>query len=71
MTPGSSRERHVILAAAVFALVLVVLDQVTKVLVLRNVGLHDRVTVIPGFFDLTHVTNKGAAKKPGMTVTRS
>lgn len=61
MTPGSARERHVILAAVVFALVLVILDQTTKILVLRNIGLHDRVTVIPGFFDLTHVTNKGAA----------
>ena len=61
MTPGSPRERHVILAAAVFALVLAVLDQATKILVLRNIGLHERIAVIPGFFDLTHVTNKGAA----------
>ncbi len=61
MSPGSSRERRIILAAAVFALVLAVLDQVTKILVLRNIALHERVTVIPGFFDLTHVTNKGAA----------
>ena len=61
MTPGSARERQVILAAAVFALVLAILDQTTKILVLRNIELHDRVTVIPGFFDLTYVTNKGAA----------
>ena len=61
MTPGSARERRVILAAAIFALVLVILDQATKILVLRNIELHERVTVIPGFFDLTHVTNKGAA----------
>ena len=61
MPPGSPRERHVILAAAVFALVLSALDQATKILVLRNIGLHERITVIPGFFDLTHVTNKGAA----------
>ena len=61
MTPGSPRERRVILAAAVFALVLAILDQVTKNLVLHHITLHERVTVIPGFFDLTHVTNKGAA----------
>ena len=61
MPPGSPRERHVILAAAAFALFLAVLDQATKILVLRNIGLHERITVIPGFFDLTHVTNKGAA----------
>ena len=61
MPPRSPREWHVILAAAVFALVLAGLDQATKILVLRNIGLHERVTVISGFFDLTHVTNKGAA----------
>ena len=61
MQPGSARERRVILAAAGFAIVLAILDQVTKILVLRNIELHDRITVIPGFFDLTHVTNKGAA----------
>ena len=59
--PGSPRERRVILAAVLFALALVVLDQATKLLVLKYIGLHDRVTVIPGFFDLTHLTNKGAA----------
>ena len=61
MTPGSSRERRIILAAALTALALVALDQITKTLVLHRIGLHERITVIPGFFDLTHLTNKGAA----------
>ena len=61
MSPGSSRERRVILAAALFALFLVILDQTTKILVLHRIDLHERITVIPGFFDLTHLTNKGAA----------
>ena len=61
MTPGSPRERHVILAAALFSLALAILDQVTKVLVLHHIGLHERIVVIPDFFDLTHLTNKGAA----------
>jgi len=61
MTPGSSRERRIILAAAVTAVALVILDQVTKTLVLHHIELHDHITVIPGFFDLTHLTNKGAA----------
>ena len=65
ITPGSPRERRIILAAALTALALVILDQVTKTLVLRyieppNPAAH-RITVIPGFFDLTHLTNKGAA----------
>ena len=61
VTPGSPRERRVIIAAALTALALVILDQVTKTLVLRHIELHSRITVIPGFFDLTHLTNKGAA----------
>ena len=59
--PGSARERRLIIAAVLTALVLVALDQVTKILVLKHIELHDRITVIPGFFDLTHLTNKGAA----------
>jgi len=61
ITPGSPRERRIILAAALTALALVILDQVTKTLVLHHIELHSRITVIPGFFDLTHLTNKGAA----------
>ena len=60
-TPGSPRERRIIIAAALTALCLVILDQVTKTLVLHHIALHSRITVIPGFFDLTHLTNKGAA----------
>ena len=36
-------------------------DQVTKQLVRRMLPLHDSVNVIPGFVDLTHVQNTGAA----------
>jgi signal peptidase II len=39
---------------------LVVLDQVTKNLVARTVALFDSVTVIPGFFNITRIHNKGA-----------
>lgn len=40
---------------------IVIADQVTKVLVRRALELHDSITVIPGFLDLTHVRNTGAA----------
>jgi len=43
------------------ALLVVVLDQATKALVRARLPLHESVTVIPGFFDLTHVRNTGAA----------
>lgn len=42
-------------------LAVVVLDQVTKWLVRMRVPLHDSVEVIPGFLDITHVRNTGAA----------
>lgn len=42
-------------------LAIVVLDQLTKALVRQMLPLHESVTVIPGFLDLTHVRNTGAA----------
>jgi signal peptidase II len=42
-------------------LVIVVLDQVTKFIVRANVPLYSTVAVIPGFMNITHVLNTGAA----------
>ena len=39
----------------------VVLDQATKVVVRRALALHESVTVVPGLLDFTHVRNTGAA----------
>jgi signal peptidase II len=39
---------------------LVGLDQLTKILVARSVDLYGSVTVIPGFFNITRIHNKGA-----------
>lgn len=39
----------------------VVLDQVTKWMVVKAIPLWGAVTVIPGFFDVSHVRNTGAA----------
>jgi signal peptidase II len=41
--------------------VVVALDQVTKEIVRRTLELYDHVPVIPGFLDITHVQNTGAA----------
>lgn len=41
--------------------VVVLLDQVVKAFVRSRLALHESVTVIPGFFDLTRVHNTGAA----------
>jgi signal peptidase II len=48
------------LLAAVAGGVLV-LDQITKALVLKHLPLGGRLPVIPGFFDITHVQNPGGA----------
>lgn len=43
------------------ALLIVALDRIAKWSVSANIPLHDSVQVIPGFFRLTHVQNRGAA----------
>jgi signal peptidase II len=43
------------------ALVVIALDQLTKQLVVANLGLHDSIPVISGFLNLVHVRNPGAA----------
>jgi signal peptidase II len=43
------------------AAIIVVLDQTTKAVVRATFDLHESVTIVPGFFDLTRVHNTGAA----------
>ena len=43
------------------SLVSLLVDRVIKVLVVRNISLLERVEIIPNFFNLTYVTNEGAA----------
>ncbi len=47
-------------AGSIIGLVLI-LDQATKYLVEKHIRLYDTITIIPGFFNLTHVRNRGAA----------
>ena len=56
MSPVRLRALYLALAAGV-----VLLDQATKAMIRAWVPLHDRIVVIPGFFDVTHVQNTGAA----------
>jgi signal peptidase II len=41
--------------------VIILIDQVTKAAVRANLPLHASRTIVPGFLDLTHVQNTGAA----------
>jgi signal peptidase II len=45
----------------VIALLVVCLDRATKWMVAKDISLHDSIQVVPGFFRLTHVENRGAA----------
>ena len=47
---------YLLLIAAV-----VVLDQLTKAIVVRSIGLHDYVAIVDGLLSLSHVRNHGAA----------
>lgn len=46
---------------AMIAGLVVLLDQATKLLVLAKLPLYHAVSVIPGFFNLTHIRNPGGA----------
>src|ERR1044071_9776108 len=56
MTISATRGLHFVIA-----LLVVVLDRVAKWVVARDISLHESIQVIPGFFRLTHVENRGAA----------
>jgi signal peptidase II len=45
----------------VIAIVVLCLDRLAKWAVASNIALQESVTVVPGFFSLTHVQNTGAA----------
>jgi signal peptidase II len=46
---------------AVISGLVVILDQITKILILKNLPLYHSVTIIPGFFNITHIHNPGGA----------
>lgn len=50
------RKFHFLIALFVLAL-----DRATKWVIARNIALHGSIQVIPGFFRITHVENRGAA----------
>ena len=43
------------------ALAVVLLDQISKYVVLRSIALHESIPVISGFFSLVHTRNRGMA----------
>src|SRR5881397_3607474 len=56
MTTSTTRGFHFVIA-----LLVIVLDRAAKWTIARNISLHESIQVIPGFFRITHVENRGAA----------
>ncbi|MBR2364177.1 MAG: signal peptidase II [Lentisphaeria bacterium] len=61
LAAGSSCERKVFLYSVLVCIITAILDQVTKFLVVKYIPMREHIRVIPGCFDLTYVTNDGAA----------
>ena len=60
--PADTRERNFARPFEIGVMaVIIVLDQITKVLVRQSIALGESRTIIAGFLDLTHVQNTGAA----------
>lgn len=45
----------------IIAALIILLDQLTKALVLQHFQLYDTVSIVPGFFNLTYIRNPGGA----------
>ncbi|MBW2610232.1 MAG: signal peptidase II [Deltaproteobacteria bacterium] len=43
------------------ALAVILLDQISKLIVIRTIHIYDSISVIKGFFNLVHVRNRGMA----------
>src|ERR1039457_413182 len=56
MTTNSARATHILLAVLV-----VLVDRCTKRLVAAHIAMYTHIQVIPGFFQITHTENTGAA----------
>jgi signal peptidase II len=53
------KNRYLFLAAV--SLPVIVLDQVTKLLIVRKLAYHESITVVENFFEIIHARNPGAA----------
>lgn len=52
------KKKHLIIMIAAI-MMMVLLDQVTKILVMNNIALHQEITIIDQFFKLSHIKNTG------------
>lgn len=59
--PGSPHEKKVLFNAATLGCLLILIDQVSKIVIEHYLTRGQRIPVIDGFFNITFITNKGAA----------
>jgi signal peptidase II len=61
--PGYSRPMAIakIVKLLMVSGTLIVLDQISKMVILRSMPLYETIPVIPGFFNITHIHNPGGA----------
>jgi len=45
----------------VISIVIIILDQITKAIILNHLELYHSIQIIPGFFSITHIHNPGGA----------
>ena len=58
---GSESKYGKYIKLAVISGLVIILDQITKILILKNLPLYHSITIIPGFFNITHIHNPGGA----------
>lgn len=61
LIPDTKAEKHTIRNSIILVGVLIFLDHLTKYLIVSKMVLKQKIPIIPGLFDLTYITNKGAA----------
>jgi signal peptidase II len=58
---GEYFKRHKYIKLLIIAGLIIAADQLTKALIVNYLPLHSSISVIPGFFNLTHINNPGGA----------
>lgn len=57
----SSGSYHKYIKLTVIAGIVIIVDQVVKMMILKTMPLYHSIPVIPGFFNITHIQNPGGA----------
>ena len=58
---GSGAKHGKYIKLLVISGLVLILDQLTKLWIIKNLPLYHSITVIPGFFNITHILNPGGA----------